>query len=278
MPGELKVLTSRHLPELLALVDRDPVAHCFVASRLADPMDPWALGGLVWGWFEVGSPALGDVHRRQPDPDRDHPPGACVLRRQRPAAGPSLLLPRGPRRRGARPVAPARACVGAGSRGALHAVPDGHRRPRHAPRAPGAARPAHATSSTCSCPRRSPCSPRRWGCRRWPTAAGRPTAPGWPRSSGPDGPWAWSRRGASSSRPRSGPPPHAPARSRVSGSTRPCAGAGSASPGWPPSSSTPAAHIAPIVSLYVNDYNHVAVGTYLRVGFQTVGTFATVLF
>ena len=54
MPGELKVLTSRHLPDLLALVDRDPVAHCFVASRLADPMDPWALGGLVWGWFEAG--------------------------------------------------------------------------------------------------------------------------------------------------------------------------------------------------------------------------------
>jgi predicted GNAT family acetyltransferase len=37
-------------------------------------------------------------------------------------------------------------------------------------------------------------------------------------------------------------------------------------------------HIAPVVSLYVNDYNHVAVGAYLRVGFQTVGTFATVLF
>ena len=54
MPGELKVLTSRHLPDLLALVDRDPVTHCFVASRLADPMDPWALGGLVWGWFEAG--------------------------------------------------------------------------------------------------------------------------------------------------------------------------------------------------------------------------------
>ena len=54
MPGELKVLTSRHLPELLTLIDRDPVAHCFVASRLADPMDPWALGGLMWGWFESG--------------------------------------------------------------------------------------------------------------------------------------------------------------------------------------------------------------------------------
>ncbi len=55
MPGELKVLTSRHLPELVALVDRDPVRHCFVASRLVDPMDPWALGGLVWGWFESGA-------------------------------------------------------------------------------------------------------------------------------------------------------------------------------------------------------------------------------
>ena len=54
MPGELKVLTSRHLPELMALIDRDPVAHCFVASRLGDPMDPWALGGLMWGWFESG--------------------------------------------------------------------------------------------------------------------------------------------------------------------------------------------------------------------------------
>ncbi len=52
MPGELKVLTSRHLPELRDLVDRDPVVHCFVASRLADPMDPWSLGGQIWGWFE----------------------------------------------------------------------------------------------------------------------------------------------------------------------------------------------------------------------------------
>lgn len=54
MPGELKVLTSRHLPELRGLVERDPIANCFVASRLADPMDPWSLGGQVWGWFEDG--------------------------------------------------------------------------------------------------------------------------------------------------------------------------------------------------------------------------------
>jgi predicted GNAT family acetyltransferase len=38
------------------------------------------------------------------------------------------------------------------------------------------------------------------------------------------------------------------------------------------------AHVAPTVSLYVNDYNVRAVRTYERVGFRTVGTFATVLF
>jgi predicted GNAT family acetyltransferase len=54
VPGELRVLTTRHLSELRALVTRDPVTHCFVASRLADPMDPWSLGGQIWGWFEQG--------------------------------------------------------------------------------------------------------------------------------------------------------------------------------------------------------------------------------
>ena len=34
--------------------------------------------------------------------------------------------------------------------------------------------------------------------------------------------------------------------------------------------------VAPIVSLYVNDYNLPARATYARVGFQTVGEFATV--
>ncbi len=38
------------------------------------------------------------------------------------------------------------------------------------------------------------------------------------------------------------------------------------------------AHIAPVVSLYVNDYNAAALATYAAVGFQRVGTFATVLF
>lgn len=39
-----------------------------------------------------------------------------------------------------------------------------------------------------------------------------------------------------------------------------------------------AAHRAPIVSLYVNGFNTPALRTYARVGFERVGTFATVLF
>jgi predicted GNAT family acetyltransferase len=38
------------------------------------------------------------------------------------------------------------------------------------------------------------------------------------------------------------------------------------------------AEIAPVVSLYVNDFNRPALATYSRVGFSHVGTFATVLF
>ena len=36
--------------------------------------------------------------------------------------------------------------------------------------------------------------------------------------------------------------------------------------------------IAPVVSLYVNDYNRAARAAYERVGFQQVGTYASVLF
>jgi predicted GNAT family acetyltransferase len=38
------------------------------------------------------------------------------------------------------------------------------------------------------------------------------------------------------------------------------------------------ADLAPVVSLYVNDYNEVALKTYQSVGFEHVDTFATVLF
>jgi predicted GNAT family acetyltransferase len=38
------------------------------------------------------------------------------------------------------------------------------------------------------------------------------------------------------------------------------------------------AHLAPTVSLYVNDFNDAAVAAYAAVGFREVGTFATVMF
>ena len=37
-------------------------------------------------------------------------------------------------------------------------------------------------------------------------------------------------------------------------------------------------HVAPIVSLYVNDFNIKALATYHKVGFRQVGSYATVLF
>ncbi len=38
------------------------------------------------------------------------------------------------------------------------------------------------------------------------------------------------------------------------------------------------ADIAPVVSLYVNNFNAPALATYKKVGFEQVDTFATVLF
>ena len=38
------------------------------------------------------------------------------------------------------------------------------------------------------------------------------------------------------------------------------------------------AHVAPVVGLYVNDYNAAAIAAYRHVGFRQVGTFATILF
>jgi len=51
--GLLRVLTPRDLPGLRELIDRNPVRHCFVDSRLqAGGVDPWHLQGEMWGWIE----------------------------------------------------------------------------------------------------------------------------------------------------------------------------------------------------------------------------------
>jgi len=50
-----RVLDGRDLDEVLAVLERDPVADCFVASRVEQAgLDPWRLGAEVWGFGERG--------------------------------------------------------------------------------------------------------------------------------------------------------------------------------------------------------------------------------
>ncbi|WP_415803386.1 GNAT family N-acetyltransferase, partial [Isoptericola cucumis] len=55
-------------------------------------------------------------------------------------------------------------------------------------------------------------------------------------------------------------------------------GRGLAAPGMAAVVTAARRDVAPVVSLYVNAYNAPALATYRRVGFEQVGTFATVLF
>jgi predicted GNAT family acetyltransferase len=49
--GAARLLTGADLPVLRPLLDSDPVAHCFVASRVeAAGLDPWRLGAELWGY------------------------------------------------------------------------------------------------------------------------------------------------------------------------------------------------------------------------------------
>lgn len=51
-----KVLDGTDLPAVLEILDRDPVTNVFVASRVyVAGVDPWRLGGELWGYYESGS-------------------------------------------------------------------------------------------------------------------------------------------------------------------------------------------------------------------------------
>ena len=53
--GTARVLDARDLDEVLALLRRDPVADTFVASRVeAAGLDPWRLGAEMWGFGPPG--------------------------------------------------------------------------------------------------------------------------------------------------------------------------------------------------------------------------------
>nr|WP_202535182.1 GNAT family N-acetyltransferase [Streptomyces sp. SID4919] len=50
-----RVLEPSDLPAALAVLHRDPVANAFVTSRVqVAGLDPWRLGGEMWGWYEDG--------------------------------------------------------------------------------------------------------------------------------------------------------------------------------------------------------------------------------
>lgn len=50
-----RVLDPGDLDAALAVLDRDPVANAFVTSRVAVAgLDPWRLGGEMWGWYTGG--------------------------------------------------------------------------------------------------------------------------------------------------------------------------------------------------------------------------------
>lgn len=48
-----RVLDAPDLPETLGVLHRDPVANAFVATRVESVgLDPWRLGGEMWGWYD----------------------------------------------------------------------------------------------------------------------------------------------------------------------------------------------------------------------------------
>ncbi|NJQ02245.1 GNAT family N-acetyltransferase [Streptomyces zingiberis] len=50
-----RALGPGDLDAALAVLDRDPVTNAFVAARVrAAGLDPWRLGGEMWGWFAEG--------------------------------------------------------------------------------------------------------------------------------------------------------------------------------------------------------------------------------
>ncbi|MFF7727628.1 GNAT family N-acetyltransferase [Streptomyces sp. NPDC008001] len=50
-----KVLEPGDIEAALAVLDRDPVANAFVAARVhVAGLDPWRLGGEMWGWYSGG--------------------------------------------------------------------------------------------------------------------------------------------------------------------------------------------------------------------------------
>ena len=232
-------------------------------------------GGDIWGYFDARRPRVRRLLRRQSRARRHHSrsraapsPTGCAR------VGPSLLVVRRPGRRGARPVAPAGAVAGA-------------RRARCAPDQPllaidararrCRARPARAprrrwtTSTSCSRVRRD--VHRRGG--RLPGGGRRRLR--LPRAHRRDRPGAaQSSCGSTTACVVFKAEVGAVAGGRLPGAgrlgrSRATGAAGCRIAGWRRSSSMAAGAIAPMVSLYVNDYNTAARKAYAPRGLPRGG-------
>ncbi|MQY15977.1 hypothetical protein SRB5_61690 [Streptomyces sp. RB5] len=55
LTGITRVVEPTEISAVRAVLDREPVANAFVAARVAAAgLDPWRLGGEMWGWYEGG--------------------------------------------------------------------------------------------------------------------------------------------------------------------------------------------------------------------------------
>ena len=167
----LRVLDARDRAAVDALLARDPVADCFVASRVAaSALDPARLGGELWGWLEEGR--LVSLCYA----------GANLVPVQATAAAIEAFAERALRRgrRCSSIVGPQEVVEDLWARLTPQWGP-GREIRRDQPlmqcTAPPLVEPdarvrrVRPTSSTACCPPRSRCSPRRSGSPRWPTGA-----------------------------------------------------------------------------------------------------------
>ena len=126
--ASLRVLDDRDTDAVLKLLRRDPVANCFLLSRLsAAGLESWRLGAEVWGFFVGGTlsavcyaganlvPAEADEAAVRAFAERARRHG----RRCSSIVGPAQMV--GPA------VGAARADLGAGAGGPPQPAVDGHR-------------------------------------------------------------------------------------------------------------------------------------------------------
>ena len=222
--ASLRVLGPADLPAVTEILDRDPVANVFVASRVERRRPrPLRLGGELWGYFVDGRLdalcyAGANLVPVQAGPD---------------ASGRSPSGPAGRAAAAPRSWAPGRRSRRCGTLLEPAWGPARDVRPnqplmvdRDAPTC--AATPAYAgcgrTSSTSSCRPASRCSPRRSASRRSSGDGGAPYRARVAELIAPGGRSRGSRTAGWSSRPRSGRRRGRPARSRASGCAASCGG------------------------------------------------------